>query len=619
MNNIDNAMQGARISDLRKGVLGDATQIPATRSLAEAGYNEARPRSFIPEPAAMGAVRPAGGAAPAGVPPTDTGLRGAWGKLTAPAAGGEFYDMKLPSAETVNKVGRGLNAATKLPLRVVGTMGKYAQPLVEAGKTAAVIADPASTGADMGEQAAAGIGRTGATIAGMGLGANTGMMLGTLGGPAAPVTVPLGGLVGGVIGGGLGYWGADKAIDAGKSIGGNLPTTSPAQRTAKRMGMTGEFLTGEPAPSAVPVTPKIAAVSSAIPNALSGAPQAFKTPNELNVESGYDQQHGNTVAPYVRPDQKTLDTTMVDGGHGRSIPSYGGVTGDAMRAAAIAGTHADGTPNGGPKLSPADYQAQQDGFRAQAFKNVGLVEGQPQQRYAPGSFGYLFQNAARRNDNADIQRGNDTNSRFAAAKMQTDASVYGHQLSAAGTQARLMHDNQKEAADELDNIATVYQKDDPSKIDGPATQLARAAARRATDAKYEVVTDPKTGAKTRGKMIAPAYVDAPPSLRQATRGDMTQALALQRNSNAVGDPSADIPHYVGEDTVGLGDLFGRNTPGFWGTVGAKLNPGSPNKVYIDQHGRRRTESQLTVDPSGTVMDPSLRELVAKQVSASRGR
>lgn len=96
-----------------------------------------------------------------------------------------------------------------------------------------VAQDPNTSKIDVATQAAEGTGKVAATLAGAAAGAQGGAMVGALGGPFAPVTVPLATAVGGLGGAAVGYWGAGKAIEAGREAVGVDPQ-SPIERVQAR-------------------------------------------------------------------------------------------------------------------------------------------------------------------------------------------------------------------------------------------------------------------------------------------------------------------------------------------------------------------------------------------------
>ena len=128
----------------------------------------------------------------------------------------------------------GRNAAGTLS-RVAGRLAAPIGIGVEGFDVAKVANDPNATGIDVGTQAAQGVGR----MATAGAGAAAGAALGTAAFPG------VGTLVGGLAGGALGYYGANKAIEAGRTAAGVDPrapadrimsTPPPAQASAASLG-----------------------------------------------------------------------------------------------------------------------------------------------------------------------------------------------------------------------------------------------------------------------------------------------------------------------------------------------------------------------------------------------
>lgn len=118
----------------------------------------------------------------------------------------------LPAAEA---------AGARIPVaRALGGAGAALGVGLEGKQVYDVATNPNATGLDVAAQAAQGVGRLSAAGAGAGMGAAAGSVLG-----------PPGAVVGGIVGGGLGYFGADRAIAAGRSMTGSDPR-SPAERLA---------------------------------------------------------------------------------------------------------------------------------------------------------------------------------------------------------------------------------------------------------------------------------------------------------------------------------------------------------------------------------------------------
>lgn len=112
-------------------------------------------------------------------------------------------------------------AGARFPVaRAVGGAGAALGVGLEGKQVYDVATNPNSTGLDVANQAAQGVGRLSAAGAGAGAGAAAGSVLG-----------PVGTAVGGIVGGGLGYLAADRAIAAGRSMVGTDPR-APAEQIA---------------------------------------------------------------------------------------------------------------------------------------------------------------------------------------------------------------------------------------------------------------------------------------------------------------------------------------------------------------------------------------------------
>ena len=174
----------------------------------------------------------------------------------------------------VNGTGAGskvLGAAGKLGAGALNFAGKLAMPLAvgnEALQVGQVAMDPNSTGNDIAAQAAQGFGRLGAAGAGAAAGAALGSVVPVVG-------TAIGGLAGGV----LGYLGADKAIEAGRSALGVDPR-APATR-APSILPTATPPTAAPIPTAAaPAAPQ---PRPGAPNPASGSPEEVMPSGKVNV------------------------------------------------------------------------------------------------------------------------------------------------------------------------------------------------------------------------------------------------------------------------------------------------------------------------------------------------
>lgn len=172
---------------------------------------------------------------------------------------------------------RAMGAVAKTGQTAVKAAGRLAAPLgvineaVDVGKVAV---DPNASGIDVATQASQGAAR----LASAGVGAAAGAAAGSV----IPV---VGTAIGGIAGGLLGYYGANKAIEAGRSAAGVDPR-SPAERAPSLVAPAANAApapAATPAPGAIPATPTVQTVPTALQpqqnnvvtrvgNSYSGAP-----------------------------------------------------------------------------------------------------------------------------------------------------------------------------------------------------------------------------------------------------------------------------------------------------------------------------------------------------------
>lgn len=164
-------------------------------------------------------------------------LRGAY---NAAEGNKNYFGPVKPQTGLRGAVGTAVRLASGAGTALGGVLAVGAE--AEAKDAYDVYTAPDSTGVDTAAQVASGAGR----LAAAGLGAKAGATLGAFGGPAAPLTVPLGGIIGGV----AGYFGADKLIEGGRSLAG-VDTRDPAEQVAQRAALPANTLR-KTAPGAAP-------------------------------------------------------------------------------------------------------------------------------------------------------------------------------------------------------------------------------------------------------------------------------------------------------------------------------------------------------------------------------
>jgi len=157
----------------------------------------------------------------------------------------------------VEAPGATYNAIKSIPSGVSNIYESVANPIdsIQSGNT---------------EKVLRGVGSLGAGVAGAGVGASTGGSLGLLGGPAAPITAPLGSLLGAAIGGGAGLLGFDYLNQA---TGSDVPTTGQ-QDVNKLAEMTGQGVT---------MGALGGAAKGAINGVASGAPRLAEVLNRKSI------------------------------------------------------------------------------------------------------------------------------------------------------------------------------------------------------------------------------------------------------------------------------------------------------------------------------------------------
>jgi len=218
---------------------------PIARPPLQIGYTPPTPSTALVDIKAQNFVRP-GIDAPLPSQPTREQIKLPQGYKPPPVnpATGAYIQPSAAASTPVqapSMASRALGAVKGMSRAAVGaTGGAVLSAIPEVISTAQVAQDPNATGIDVGTQAAEGVGRVAAATAGAGKGAALGSAFGRVGM-----------VVGGLAGGALGYYGADKAIQYGRSLIGTDPT-SPVDRIQ------------------APVAPVAAAPAGAVPPRIEG-------------------------------------------------------------------------------------------------------------------------------------------------------------------------------------------------------------------------------------------------------------------------------------------------------------------------------------------------------------
>lgn len=239
--NINNAANPTSVRAAAMAPPGPELPVTMDQKLGAANLRYGAPDTAYAEAVAARAggagappVPPAGGP-PAGAPAAGPSayarfMEGASAqKGFVPPGGATIAKAATLAGKGAKLAGGAAMAAGGAALPYLGRAASLIEPVIEAGRVVNVAADPESSKADVATQAAEGVGRGAATIAGGMAGAQFGTMAAPFLGPLAPA----GPVVGGIVGGGLGYFGGDHAIKALRGYFG-LDTASPSERTSER-------------------------------------------------------------------------------------------------------------------------------------------------------------------------------------------------------------------------------------------------------------------------------------------------------------------------------------------------------------------------------------------------
>lgn len=232
----------------------------------------------VPPPGTAGAqgAAAAGGAAGAGA---EGAAGGTYSRITRAASAA--VRQGLP--ETLG----GTPIATSSKLLNGALKGvRWVMPAVEAANVAKVALDPKSSGADVAEQTAVGVGRGASALAGAGILGAAGSTLG-----------PGGTLVGGIVGGGLGYYGGDQAIRKLRSMFG-LSEQTPSERVDARTAATAAARAKAQAAAPVQGAPASQGAAPVAPMGAQQPAQAGPTVGDLNAryQALQDEQLANPIA-----------------------------------------------------------------------------------------------------------------------------------------------------------------------------------------------------------------------------------------------------------------------------------------------------------------------------------
>jgi len=271
---------------------------------------------------------------------------------------------------------------------------------MEGAKVAETAMAPTSTGMDIAEQVAESSGR----LAAGGLGAKAGAALGALGGPAAPITVP----VGAILGGAAGYFGAGKLASMGREA----------------MGSDGRE-----------------AVDRVAPNPLIAAAQAQKAAPQAT----YSNEGRNSPATVQQPRQAPSDAAPTNPLATEVRPGIFRQGNSFSDSAAGASAGAKPSPISAQNMAAADALAARYAPTQTAQPQAQMNQNITPQTSGSG-YGLLDAGARdRRNAMMDVQQAKPGSGTALKSLLQQQAEAPGQQLA----RDRLAQDGQNSAADRL--------------------------------------------------------------------------------------------------------------------------------------------------------------------------
>ena len=224
----------------------------------------------------------------------------------------------IPGAAGSAAVARGIAAVGGHALNATKyVLGKVATPLAvaqEVNRVGGTMLDPNKTSGQKTLSAVQGAGRFAAGAAG----AATGAELGLLGGPAAPFTVPIGGMIGGV----GGYFGGSKLIDGVRN---SLGITDPdaGSRTLMDRAVNPNN-GGAGAPTTAPTTAPAAAAAEA-----AAQPAAPITPMQQSTTAEAQRTPAQQAEDVGRLSGVTGTDTGIGDGNGQNVVK---LTGNGLRS-----------------------------------------------------------------------------------------------------------------------------------------------------------------------------------------------------------------------------------------------------------------------------------------------
>ncbi len=439
-----------------------------------------------------------------------------------------------PPSGVAGKAVGALGRAGTAAMRLAGRLALPVAAGAEALDVAKVATNPSATGIDVGTQVAQGAGRLGGAAAGAGAGAALGSV------------VPVAGTaIGGILGGIAGYYGADKAIEAGRSAVG-VSTAAPAAAMPSSIAAL-----AAPVPRPAAAMPTIAGMSTAgasrgtVNDTMAAAPlnpaaQAMgpTLDSAINSRNGMAVQGAEGVRKFATADGRTLysnvagndNNVLMSGQPGAQVIPAGDQPGAAGSMAGGAGgadlyaARLAAVNRGDIDAVKASYGGNfNDAGQATPTQGTGVI-AQLQRDLAAGK--RLTPAGARVILEAQQQESNAANQQattgLAVRRLALDTQTHSHDAALKGTQVRLAGQTEaarnavlnaktpeeKSSAEERLTVLLGKQKETPELYSTTAINAGVDAQGNALGA-GAIVTNKRTGetrtisaSEARGKSVA---------------------------------------------------------------------------------------------------------------------
>ena len=351
----------------------------------------------------------------------------------------------IPGAEGTAAVGRGIAAAGGSAFNAAKyVLGKVATPLAvaqEVNRVGGTMLDPNKTSGQKTLSAVQGAGRFAAGAAGASVGAE----LGLLGGPAAPFTVPIGGVVGGI----GGYFGGSKLINGVRNSLGIADPDAGSRTLMDRAvnpnnGGAGAPTTAPTTAAAATTAPQPQAQSGTIGGAASAGAGEIQNP-QAPLQNATASQARNLDSA-IR--NRTIDSTDFQPGTGVVVANGNG--GSAPRAIQI------NDNRGGIQRQVQEQDTQPAGPYDEVRKMLAASKFSPSDSWQDRADKKSMRQSAMQLSDTVNNEQNQKNTRYSTDR-GFDAAIMNKNIARAQYQRELGNDNGKRIDDQLN---TLSQKSD---------------------------------------------------------------------------------------------------------------------------------------------------------------